>query len=47
MSEPLFRRERYLKKIRPYCDADDIIKAVTGVRHLNLMEFLKEDGDLF
>ena len=32
MNEPLYRRERYLKRIRPYYDADDIIKVVTGVR---------------
>lgn len=32
MSESLFRRERYLKKLRPYYDADDIIKVITGVR---------------
>ena len=28
----LFRREKYLKKIRPFFDADDIIKVITGVR---------------
>lgn len=32
MNESLFRRERYLKKIRPYYDADDIIKVITGMR---------------
>lgn len=32
MNKSLFRRERYLKKIRPYYDADDIIKVITGVR---------------
>lgn len=46
MNESLCRRERYLKKIRPYYDADNIIKVITGVHHLNLMEFLKEDEDL-
>lgn len=28
----LFRRERYLQKIRGFYDADDIIKVITGVR---------------
>lgn len=28
----LFRREKYLQKIRPFYEADDIIKVLTGVR---------------
>lgn len=28
----LFKREKYLRKIRPFYDADDIIKVITGVR---------------
>ena len=28
----LFKREKYLKRIRPFYDADDIIKVITGVR---------------
>ena len=28
----LFKRENYLKKIRGFYDADDLIKVITGVR---------------
>ncbi|MCC8044840.1 MAG: ATP-binding protein [Clostridiales bacterium] len=28
----LFKREKYLKKIRPFYDAEDIIKVITGIR---------------
>ena len=28
----LFKREKYLKKIRGFYDADDLIKVITGVR---------------
>lgn len=28
----LYTREKYLKKIRSFYDADDIIKVITGVR---------------
>lgn len=28
----LFKREKYLSKIRPFYQADDIIKVITGVR---------------
>lgn len=46
MKQKLYHRERYLERLRPFYHDDDIIKVITGVRHLNLMEFLKEDGDL-
>ena len=29
---PVFLRENYLKKIRPFCQDTDIIKVLTGVR---------------
>lgn len=45
MSEPLFRRERYLKKIRPYYDADDIIKVVTGMRRCGKSCLMKSIAD--
>ena len=28
----LFKREKYLKKIRGFYDAEDIIKVITGIR---------------
>ena len=28
----LYNREKYLKKIRSFYDADDLIKVITGVR---------------
>lgn len=39
----LFKREKYLKKIRPFYYADDIIKVITGVRYSgksSLMEMI-------
>ena len=39
----LFKREKYLKKIRPFYHADDIIKVITGVRRCgksSLMEMI-------
>lgn len=42
----LFRREKYLKKIRPFYHADDIIKVITGVRRCGkscLMETISEE----
>lgn len=42
----LFRREKYLKKIRPFYHADDIIKVITGVRRCGkscLMETIVEE----
>lgn len=30
--EKLYKREKYLKKIRPFYHADDIIKVITGIR---------------
>lgn len=32
MGKKLYRRERYLEKIRPFYNDDDIIKVITGVR---------------
>ena len=42
----LFKREKYLKKIRPFYDADDIIKVITGVRRCgksSLMQTVAEE----
>ena len=46
MDEKLFRRDTYLRKIRPFYDADDIIKVITGVRRCgksSLMETISEE----
>ena len=42
----LYRRENYLKKIRGFYDADDIIKVITGVRRCgksSLMEIIAKE----
>ena len=42
----LFKREKYLKKIRPFYHADDIIKLITGVRRCgksSLMEMIADE----
>lgn len=42
----LFKREKYLKKIRPFFDSDDIIKVITGVRRCgksSLMQTIAEE----
>ena len=42
----LFKREKYLKKIRPFYYADDIIKVITGVRRSgksSLMEMIVDE----
>ena len=42
----LFKREKYLKKIRPFYYADDIIKVITGVRYSgksSLMEMIVDE----
>lgn len=42
----LFKREKYLKKIRPFYHDDDIIKVITGVRRCgksSLMETIAEE----
>ena len=42
----LFKREKYLKKIRPFYYADDIIKVITGVRRTgksSLMEMIVDE----
>lgn len=42
----LFKREKYLKRIRPFYDADDIIKVITGVRRCgksSLMRTVEEE----
>lgn len=28
----IYRRERYLSRLRPFYDADDLIKVITGIR---------------
>lgn len=38
----LFKRENYLKKIRGFYDADDIIKVITGGKTMRKVEL---DGD--
>ncbi|MCD7862715.1 MAG: AAA family ATPase [Lachnospiraceae bacterium] len=42
----LFKREKYLKRIRPFYDADDLIKVITGVRRCgksSLMQTIVDD----
>ncbi len=42
----LYRREKYLSRIRGFYDADDIIKVITGVRRCgksSLMEVISEE----
>ena len=42
----LFKREKYLKKIRPFYKSDDIIKVITGVRRCgksSLMEMIADE----
>ncbi len=42
----LFKREKYLKKIRPFYHSDDIIKVITGVRRCgksSLMEMIADE----
>lgn len=42
----LFKREKYLKKIRPFYNADDLIKVITGVRRCgksSLMKTIEEE----
>ncbi|MCD8106104.1 MAG: ATP-binding protein [Lachnospiraceae bacterium] len=42
----LFKREKYLKKIRPFYDAEDIIKVITGIRRCgksSLMQTVAEE----
>ena len=37
----LFRREKYLSRIRPFYDQDDIIKVITGVRRCGKSSLMK------
>lgn len=42
----LYKREKYLRRIRPFYDSDDLIKVITGVRRCgksSLMETVKEE----
>ena len=42
----LFKREKYLKKIRPFYHSGDIIKVITGVRRCgksSLMEMIADE----
>ncbi|MCD8397816.1 MAG: ATP-binding protein [Lachnospiraceae bacterium] len=42
----LFKREKYLKRIRPFFDAEDIIKVITGIRRCgksSLMQTVAEE----
>ena len=46
MNMQLYRRENYLKKIRGFFHADDIIKVITGVRRCGkscLMQTIAEE----
>lgn len=51
MAEILYKREKYLKKLRPFYNEDDLIKVITGVRRCGksslmktVVEELKESG---
>ena len=41
----LFKREKYLKKIRPFIDCDDIIKVITGVRRCGKSSLMQTIAD--
>ena len=41
----LYRRENYLKKIRAFYHADDIIKVITGVRRCGKSSLMKTVAD--
>lgn len=41
----LFKREKYLKKIRGFYDADDIIKVITGVRRCGKSSLMQTIAD--
>ncbi len=41
----LFKREKYLKKIRPFYDADDLIKVITGVRRCGKSSLMQTIAD--
>ena len=41
----LFKREKYLRKIRPFYDADDIIKVITGVRRCGKSSLMQTIAD--
>ena len=41
----LYKREKYLKKIRPFYDSDDIIKVITGVRRCGKSSLMRMVAD--
>lgn len=41
----LFKREKYLKRIRPFYDADDLIKVITGVRRCGKSSLMRTIED--
>ncbi len=41
----LFKREKYLKRIRPFYDADDLIKVITGVRRCGKSSLMQTIAD--
>ena len=43
----LYKREKYLKKIRPFYESDDIIKVITGVRRCRSVGIGKVDHQKF
>ena len=41
----LYKREKYLRKIRPFYDSDDIIKVITGVRRCGKSSLMRMVAD--
>ena len=41
----LYKREKYLKKIRPFYESDDIIKVITGVRRCGKSSLMRMVAD--
>ncbi|MFR4548435.1 MAG: AAA family ATPase [Bifidobacterium breve] len=41
----IYRRERYLSRLRPFYDADDLIKVITGIRRCGKSCLLRSVAD--
>lgn len=41
----IYRRERYLSRLRPFYDADDLIKVITGIRRCGKSCLLRSIAD--
>jgi predicted AAA+ superfamily ATPase len=41
----LYKREKYLSKIRPFYNAEDIIKVITGVRRCGKSSLMQTIAD--